>query len=254
MTGPRPTRHPWSRSELDWLSEHYGRLGPSRAAQELGRSRRAVQGKAQDLGLMDSSRNPTRGTGRTEAHERELRRVYSGGRADPGTVAALAERWGVSETTVRRWARDLGLTRRRGAPGTGGRWTDEELAILEETAHLSPEATQQRLLRAGYHRTAAAILHRRWTEQVQPEDGGYYAASQAADLLGIADATLTAALDRGELPAVHRGEPQTHRSCSVRYVHRRDLARWVRDNPYRIDGTKVDMVWLIDLLTRPGRT
>jgi excisionase family DNA binding protein len=246
MTGMPPNRR-WSPQEDDWLAANYDDLGAAACARQLGRAKKGVYSRAQKLGLTSPERNAANSRF-TEQREAELRAAYAKGPL-PGTIKRLAARWDVSYTTVQRWARNLGLTRSYGTATPTQRWSDEEDQILEATAHLSAEATVARLARRGYRRTVNAVLHRRWTQRVSADDAGYYSVNQVAEFLGLHYNTVSGAIERGEMKAVRReGEQRT----AVIYVHRRQVRKWLKADPARINRHQVDMTWLVDLLTNGG--
>jgi hypothetical protein len=245
MTGPRPKRAEWTGAAEKWLRANYQRLGAEECARQLNRSRDAIHIKARKLGL-------SRPYGRhefTEQMARDLRQVYPN--PTNGEVRWFCEKYGVGHSWALRKAKELGLVP---VTGTINRqpWSEEELQILHDTAHLTPSGASRRLKAAGYNRTRGAVVERRRMEQVRPDSSGYYGINQITELLGMRRETLYTAIRAGRMQAHQRGNTGDPDGDGRWLVHENALRRYIIANPTKVRAETVDMVWLIDLLANGG--
>jgi len=246
MTGPRPTWRQWTAREERWLRDNYRYQGVAECARQLGRKQDSVRNKATNIGL-------SRKHGRyelTPTIEADIRGAYP--HPKKGQVQAICQRHGVPREWVLRKAWEIGAKVPRG-DGGNGRWTEEELQILNDKAHLSCDGVVKALKRKGYHRTTAAVAYRRWQERVTADQSGYHSATQAAELIGIRPETMASECRRGRIKAkAHDSQGADHQTAYAWMIHERDLRRYIMANPTTVRRDHVDLVWLIDLLTNGG--
>lgn len=183
-----------------------------------------------------------------ERSDRMIRNAYQNGTRKSGAVNAVAEKLGISTTTVHRRAAFLGVV--RAGHKTQIYWSEEEVYLLENSAHLTVGAIIERLIKAGYQRrTEHSILQKMKQlglgQRQSRYDAGIYSIKELERLSGIQSRTLASYIEKGWLKASRRtGITQ------IEYdIHARDVRRFFKDYTANIDIVRCDKYWLIDLLT-----
>lgn len=236
----------WNNVEIKTLRQHWG-LPPAELRARLpGRTMSAIYQKGQKLGLTAS-----RGTYGQYAHtttpaiDAAIRRLYE---QPPrkGAVSELAEKLDRPRWWISTRARQLGLTAPRFADPP---WTDAELDLLGDTAHLCVKSAAKRFRDAGYRRSETAIQVKRKRQACRPSDNGYYTATQLAQLFGVAGKTPALWIRNGQLTAHRRGTARADiQGGDHWWINARDVRRFVADNAHAVDLRKVDKHWFIDLM------
>lgn len=250
---PRHPYRPWTTRELTLLDQHYRRGGLEAARAALPhRTPGAIYQKAVlKLGIRLGRRN-VRGAWWTQSDQIDalLREVFERP-AGRQALTALAKRVDRPRWWLSRRALALGLKAPRFADPD---WSEAEIELLAQTAHLSPRVAQRKFAAAGFRRSEAAVIVKRKRERCRPSDNGYYTATQLAELLGIGCAkTITRAIRAGELRASPRGTARTSQQGGDHWwIREQDLRAYIVAHPMRIDLRKVPVAstsWFIQLLT-----
>lgn len=246
-----PLRH-WTTRELAVLDEHYRRGGLDAAREALPhRTPAAIYQKATGkLGIKLGRRN-VRGAWwiKNAAIDELLREAYArpAGEQDLNALAKRVDRprWWLSKRALA-----LGFKAPRFAEPD---WTQEEITLLHETAHVTPTCAARKFKARGFARSETAIVVKRKRESCRPSDNGYYTATQLAELLGIRCAkTITRAIIAGDLVAERRGTTRTDSQGGDHWwIRERDLRAYIVAHPLRIDLRKIpaaSATWFIGLL------
>jgi len=177
-----------------------------------------------------------------------IRKAYQTGHRKTGLVKQTADKLGISLTTVHRRAVLLGVV--RAAHKTHIVWTDAEVDLLEQSAHLTVSGIINRLVKAGYpRRTEHSILQKMkqlglGTRQSR-YDAGIYSIKELARLTGINCKTLQGHIARGWLRAKQRSGID-----QIEYeIKAQDIKQFFQDHASHIDIVRCDKYWLIDVLT-----
>lgn len=157
----------------------------------------------------------------------------------------LEVRLGVPGWVAQRRATELGLTRVKEP-----RWTEPELELLARHAGKNLDLISKIFSKNGFVRSRNAI----WL-MLKRRLGGvrmnrsWYTATQLSSLLGIDNHAVLRWIRSGMLAACRAGTLRTERNGGDFYkINRRDLRKFIADNPDAVDLKKVDQLWFIDLL------
>lgn len=237
----------WTTTEIKLLKEHYP-SGGYRACVKAGlqRSRYGTKCKCKKLGLSAPShiRYPP-----DEFTDNQILAHY---RAPPrrGNLSALAKRIDRPRKWIAWRARQLGvLTPRR----VDKIWSDDEIELLEENAHCVPDVLYQIFKRAGYRRSATAIMVQRRKLRLRYADG-CYSGESLAELLGVDGKTVTNWITRGWLKASKRGTRLARHDRDHWVITDDEVRRFVRNYTAHVDIRRVDKFWFVDLLTGDSRS
>ena len=237
----------WTTSEDRILRHVYPLEGLQAAVAVLpGRTPRAIRQRALSLGLK-APRLSRAGLPRVRWHDTpELDAVLREQIPQCKSVLdarKLADRLGRPIYWLNRRCTELGLD----VPSQPVRpWTREELALLQEHAHLPAHDLARVMRRAGYRRTPGAIALRLRRAAVDRTDPDSHTTSDLAQLLGVSAQTVLVWITSHGLRATRR-QPDTGEAGQRHRVHRRDLRARLRDNPTKVDLSKVDGPWFLDL-------
>ena len=199
-------------------------------------------------GLAGISLKPQKYPISPELHE-AIKRVYQNHTGN-GEVNALAKSVGYPRWKISRYAITQGwLAKTKKAPD----WIEEELAILERWAHLTPENIHLKLKAAGFKRSYFGITIKRKRMRFLKNLRGQSAIS-LSECFGVDMKVVTRWIKLGYLKARRRGTARTERQGGDHWFIK---DKWIRDfvvdNVAVIDLRKVDKYWLVDLLTnKPG--
>jgi len=237
----------WTTREMAILREHYPVGGMDACLAYLERPRSTIYQKALALGLHAPGY-----CGYRERHEVDaemdmaLRRLHETPLLK-GAIVAFAEQWKRPTWWISKRARELGLKtpRFKELP-----WTDAEIQILHDTAHITTANARKRLMAAGFNRSETAIHVKRKREGISvkqaKQDAGIYNENQCAELLGVDRKTVGKWAREGELKATFDG---------VFYnVRESDLRRFIVTYPHRVALRKIpdsSRVWFIELVAGP---
>lgn len=180
----------------------------------------------------------------TEIMAAQIRRVYTA-IPEKGQVRELAKRLGLPRWKVSKFASQEGLIgiQRKEPP-----WSEAELHILEQGAHLSAAVLRRRLLAAGFRRTEVGIvLKRKRMRFLQNLEG--QSATTLALCFGVDAKTIIRYIEKGYLRASKRGTDRTlQQGGDEWFIKDNAIKEFVQTYPEYVDFRKVDKIWLIDLL------
>ena len=194
-------------------------------------------------GLSGQSLKPERWVITPEIHEL-IKRVYKTSSGN-GEVKALAKRLKFPRWKITRYAIKQGwVARQKKEPN----WCEDEIAILERNAHLSPEVIQQRLKANGYIRTLQGIvLKRKRMRLLSSLDG--QSARAFSECLGVDEHVVIRAIHEGRLKAQKRGTGRVPaQGGDIYYIIDKHARDYIIDNLHEIDIRKVDKWWFVDIL------
>lgn len=160
-----------------------------------------------------------------------------------------ATRWAEIKTgwpkfMISRRGAELGLARTK-EPN----WSPTELAILEETAHLGPEAVQRSLAKRGFARSRTAVLLKRKRLRLTAQLDGY-CGNALAELFGVDSHRVYRWIAHGMLAAERRGTDRSHKQGGDTYwIRRQDVHAFVMQHPDEYDLRKVEKWWFLSLIT-----
>ena len=180
----------------------------------------------------------------TEIQAAQIRRVYAA-IPEKGAVRDLAKRLGLPRWKVSKFAAQEGLVgvQRKEPP-----WSERELHILEQGAHLCAAVLRRRLLAGGFRRTETGIvLKRRRMRFLQNLRG--QSATTLALCFGVDAKTVIRYIDKGYLRASKRGTARTlQQGGDEWFIKDAAIKEFVQAYPEYVDFRKVDKIWFIDLL------
>jgi len=178
----------------------------------------------------------------------QIKKVYQENTGN-GEVNELARRLGLPRWKVNRYAISQGwVAVQKREPA----WTDRELRILEQSAHLQPNRIRLHLKRIGHNRTETAIaIKRKRLRLLQNLQG--QSANQLAECFGIDAKTVTRWIQGGHLKARRRGTARTAlQGGDMWFIKDLWVRQFILSCPEFVDLRKVDKFWFIDILTGPS--
>lgn len=195
------------------------------------------------IGMAGKSRKPERWPITAEIHA-AIERVYKRDSGN-GQIRAMARRIDYPRWKITRYAITQGwIAKQKKEPN----WSNRELHILENAAHLSPAVIQRRLKAAGYHRSETGIVLKRKRMRYLKNLKGM-TSRQCAECLGVDDHFITRAIKHGKLAAKHRGTARTPQQGGDQwFIKEKSLREYIIENLNEIDIRKVDKYWFVDLL------
>ncbi len=163
-----------------------------------------------------------------------------------GAVKELATRLRLPRWRVSKRAREIGAYEPilKEKP-----WSDQELHILEQRSHLTPDRIQIALKKAGYKRSITGIIVKRKRMRFLQNLKGM-SAHQCAECFGLGcSKTVTRWIEKGWLKAERRGTKRIEENGGDMYfIKEKHLRQFVVENIGLIDIRKVDKFWFVDLL------
>ena len=243
----------WTTREIAIVREHYPKGGVNACLPHLKRSRSSIYQHATSMGLRAPGQtgvreywpnDPEIDARIRKLHEMPLMR---------GAITELAAKINRPRWYVSRRARELGLkTPRFKEPA----WSQAEIELLHDTAHIHTRNAQQRFKREGFSRSETAIHVKRKRMGISTiqarQDAGMYTAGQVADMLGVCGKTTTVWIRFGELKAERRGTARSEVQGGDEWVIKeRDLREFVITHPMRVELRKIpdsNRAWFIELL------
>jgi len=179
------------------------------------------------------------------------------GRVTIGAIKRLSKTLWRPRTWVSKRALALGcaVPRFKEAP-----WSEAELDILRANADRHPDTTRRALKRAGYRRTATAVVLKLKGLRIVAGagDSETYTSVALAEAFGVTRGVvggwiekewLAGARQRAKAPGTLGKEP--HDKALWAFT-RKEVRAFVIDNVGVIDFRKVDKFWLVNLLTEIG--
>lgn len=162
-------------------------------------------------------------------------------------VNELAKKFGYPRWAVSHRARDIGAYEMRIKEPN---WSDEELRVLKNNAHLTPERIRLALKMAGFNRSITGVLLKRKRLGMLQNLPGQSATSLAKCFGGDAK-MITGWIENGWLKAEKRGTDRTEKQGGdMYYILTSDVRAFIIENIGVIDIRKVDKFWLIEILTK----
>lgn len=249
----------WTESERDVLRQHYAEKGFSYCAERLpNRTRSGIYLEAYKLGLNREGRKQGRSDWRARYPQidEQIRAAWPEMQGR-GAVGDLAQKIGVPRWLVSDRVLALGLSvRQRKEP----RWSAAEDALLAKVPLHNPDRAAAIFRSHGFVRTPTAIvirckrvgLARRYSETMS--------ATQAAQILGVDNKTVTIWCLEGALAADRRASQRLPQQGGAPWsITAPALRAFVVEQIDRIDIRKVDKVAFVALLTgaldrKPGET
>lgn len=167
---------------------------------------------------------------------RRLIRAKYDGRTE--TIDELVERLKVPRRVVMRWARDLGLTRRKEPP-----WTPEDEDYVQRYLHKTSITAIARHL----GRTQAAVKSKAQRLGASKSAEGYTMNGLCLGL-GCDEKTVKKWIARGWLRGQRRKTERTEGQGDIWYFSDAAIRELVRRHPEEIDPRRADWLWLVDVL------
>lgn len=235
----------WTEAEDATLRKYYPALGWKGVIRHWPagvdeRSCGSIHQRAIRLGL--AQKNPP-----NPALDRALRECYADGKIGPVKRAAAIA--GVEAKNAQYRARCLGLSAR---PHPNKPWSEFELAMLEKHPEISAVTMSNRMKKAGYHRTAQAIVQCR----LKTGFGGlgdFMGPAEVGRLLGGFDKSAVRGwIRKGLLKARMRG----YATDKDHYlISHESLRNFVLAHPNRLrqHWALIDPMWLIRGLIEPDK-
>lgn len=177
-----------------------------------------------------------------------IRRVYQGP-VTLGQVNQLARTLGRPRHWVQTRARALGVVvpRFKEPP-----WSEAEIEIAADNAHLCLRVIAKKLKAAGFRRTETAIHVKLKRLSACREDPNHYTARGLAELMGVDGGTVSRWIEKGWLKARRRGTGRTDAQGGDQWwIARGSVKRFIVDNVAAVDLRKVEKHWFVDLLAGP---
>lgn len=167
---------------------------------------------------------------------RRLIRAKYDGRTE--TIDELAERLHVPRWVVMRWARGLGLTRRKEPP-----WTQEEEDYLQRYLHKASLASIAKHL----GRTQTAVQSKAKRLGMNKHQEGYTMSGLCMGL-GCDPQTVKKWIERRWLRGQRRKTERTEGQGDIWYFSDAAIRELVRKHPEEVDPRHADWLWLVDVL------
>lgn len=244
---PQPITGAWRTTEIAVLREVYPKGGAAGVHERLPhRSLPAIRAKASSEKI-ECKRGSTSGLRFARIYppceqiDQAIREGYIHA-TEKGAIKALAARVGRPAWWVQKRGAQLGVTRTNRT--RLGSWTSEELALLEEFAHLEHTAICRKLKAAGFKRTPTAVEVKLKRLQLDREDPDRWSATAVAPFLGVNPATIADWVERRGLPA----KRETWGPNGRLMIDRKKLRNWVASNSNFIDLRRVDQPWFKELM------
>ena len=174
----------------------------------------------------------------------QIRKVYTS-IPQKGAVRDLAKRLGLPRWKVSKFAVNEGLI---GVQKKEPPWSEKELSILEQGAHLTAAVLQRRLASAGFRRTEVGIVLKRKRMRFLSNLKGQSATTLAL-CFGVNAKTVIRYIEKGYLQAKKRGTARVPQQGGDEwFIRDRQIKNFVCSYPEFVDFRKVDKLWAISLL------
>jgi len=167
---------------------------------------------------------------------RRLIRAKYNGRTE--VIDELATRLNVPRWIVKRWARDMGLTRRKEPP-----WTQEEEDYVQR--HMYKVSIAAIAKHLGRTKTAVKMKAKRLGANKLQEG---YTMSALCMGLGCDFKTVKKWIERGWLKGRRRNTERTDGQGDIWYFSDAAIKEFVRKHPQEVDQRHFDWLWLVDIL------
>lgn len=187
--------------------------------------------------------------------ETVLRKVYSlpfksKKRQDLGipSIQDAARDLSVPSYTLKKFARELGLTRTKDLP-----WSEEEIKILDEQGYKSTAGLNRIFRKKGFVRTEVGIelmRARRRSHKASP----YFSLNAIARLFGVDGHLVTDWVEKGWLRAEYKETKKNKGDGDgrgdTRVADKNSIYRFVVEHPEAFDLRRVDQLWFLHVITK----
>jgi len=194
-------------------------------------------------GMAGQSLKPVRYIITPEMHEKikEIYKTYTGN----GEINALAQELRLPRWKITRYAITNGwIARQKKEP----EWTEKEVHVLEQAAHLSPDRIRMRLKHYGFLRSTTGIVLKRRRMRFLANLKGQSARS-VAECFGVEVKVITRAINLGQLKAGRRGTDRIpQQGGDMWFIKDSDIRAYIMDYLTEIDIRKVDKYWFVDVI------
>lgn len=160
----------------------------------------------------------------------------------PETIDELVRRLNVPRWTVRKWAGELGLTRKREP-----RWTPEDEVYLERNLHCKSLAALAVYL--GRTKVSVRLKAKRLGINKCYQEG--YTMRGLCQGLGCDHKQVERWLERGWLKGRRRQTERTH-APDVWYFSDDAIRKFIIAHPQEVDPRRFDWLWVVDVLCNIG--
>jgi hypothetical protein len=247
-------RIPWTAAEKATLRAAFP-AGGAKAVQLLlpDRTLGSIYNQATEQGLRSArAKNPRRAFAPCDRIDAQIVALAQRG-AERGEWSKLARRVQRPKGHITSRLRALGYLTTRVAEKE---WTPAEITLLRETTQYSPATASTHFSRAGFTRSAWAIIARRKVLRLDCTRYGQYTARELALNLGQHQLAVGRLIRQGLLEA--KKSRDVEGSTNLPYVITDAQVRtFIRTHPLRLDLRRVppaSIPWLIDVLTGPLKT
>jgi hypothetical protein len=181
----------------------------------------------------------------TQEIDEKIRHAYFRQRSgDRSALSLVRVDIGWSKSAVLRRGAELRVTRAKESP-----WSGCEEEILERFGHLTVSALQQRLARAGYQRSRAAIQLKLNRLRIKRNLDGYSACTLAR-ALGVDTHKVCGWIRRGLLRAERRGTDRSSKQGGdIWWIPVSAVRKFILRAPEEIDLSRVEKLWFLDVVT-----
>lgn len=185
-----------------------------------------------------------------------IRRAYASEHYQRRAIVQVADGLGWPKWIVYRRAVRLGVIQpmKKEPP-----WSDAETELLEQLSHLDPVVIGRKLRKAGFSRTPTAVTVRLkrlgFSKAMARQDAGLYSSRQLAMAMGCDAHTIARWISKGLLKAKRAGTARTAEQHGDHWeIHEADVRALLMEHTAAVDFRKIDKFWMVDVLTRRGRT
>lgn len=163
-----------------------------------------------------------------------------------GEINALSQVLKLPRWKISRYAVSHGwIAKQRKEPN----WTEAELHILEQSAHLSLVIIQKRLKKKGFSRSEMGILLKRKRMRFLKNLKGQSARS-VAECFGVTEKTIRGWIKNGWLAGDRRRTGRTEtQGGDMFFIKDKAIRDFIISSVEVIDFRKIDKYWLVSLLT-----
>ncbi len=181
----------------------------------------------------------------TQEIDEKIRHAYFRQRSgDRRALSTVRVDIGWSKSAIVRRGAELRVTRAKESP-----WSAREEEILERFGYLTAGGIQQRLARAGYQRSRAAIQLKLTRMRIKRNLDGYSACTLAG-ALGVDTHKVCGWIRRGLLHGERRGsERSAEQGGDIWWIPLSAVRKFILRAPEEIDLSRVEKLWFLDVVT-----
>jgi hypothetical protein len=242
-TGPKRF---WTNREIETVARIYPESGLDACVQALpGRSANSIYQQWLKIKPVPSNRRAK--TESSPELDDIIRQVFIRPKVTKSDIKLFAKRIGRDY----RWVVKRGnqLTNTAAVRFRQRDWSQAELDLLEQNAHLTDAVISRKLRQAGFSRSVIAVRVKGKRLSVDRSDPSTMSAHELSRLLGVDGKTVTAWIEKGFLKAGRRGTARTSQQGGDEHlIHVKDLWAFIVEHAHLIDLRKVERTWFIDFL------